>query len=110
AKGLKQKHLAGRSSVNILAAVAEVAENKGNGNNVDRENVSHKFCEIGHTGEDRIHVLSETITQQPDSHDCLVFPPSPLVLKPGEGAEYLSPFTRVVGGDVTLDRQRHTTA
>ncbi|CAM9934643.1 unnamed protein product, partial [Pylaiella littoralis] len=26
----------------------------------------------------------------------------------GEGAEYLSPFTRVVGGDVTLHRRRHT--
>lgn len=56
---------------------------------------------------DRIHVLD-----QPDGSgsDVLLveFPPPHLKIKPGEVAEYLSEFSRAVGGDVTLDRRRHT--
>ncbi|CAN0361446.1 unnamed protein product, partial [Scytosiphon promiscuus] len=54
---------------------------------------------------DRIYVLSES--EEPLSNVIHADSP-PLEIFPGEEAEYLSEFTRVVGGDVTLDRRRHT--
>ena len=37
-----------------------------------------------------------------------VFPLARVSLQPGERADYLSEFTRAVGGDVILDRWDHT--
>ena len=38
-----------------------------------------------------------------------VFPPSPVRLRRGERADLLSQFTRAIGGDVILNRKKHTT-
>ena len=38
-----------------------------------------------------------------------MFPPSPVRLRRGERADFLSQFTRAVGGDLILNRKNHTT-
>ena len=38
-----------------------------------------------------------------------MFPSSPVRLRRGERADFLSQFTRAVGGDVILNRKKHTT-
>lgn len=52
-------------------------------------------------GGDRIYSLGQA-GELPDDFP----PPSTMKLAVGEGAEYLSEFTRAVGGDVVLDRRR----
>ena len=37
-----------------------------------------------------------------------MFPPARVLLRRGERADFLSEFTRAVGGEVILDRRHHT--
>ena len=53
------------------------------------------------TDGDRINVLQDA--------ECAVFPAPQLRMREGEAAEFLAPFDKPVGGDVTLDRRTHTT-
>ena len=59
------------------------------------------------TGNDSIHALNPSDGKGSDVPGPL-FPPVRVSLQRGERADYLSEFSRVVGGDVKLDRNRHT--
>ncbi|CAM9646343.1 unnamed protein product [Laminaria digitata] len=56
---------------------------------------------------DNIHAL-ETPARKSSYVPPPVFPPDRVLLLPGERTDYLSEFTRAVGGDVMLDRWDHT--
>ncbi|CAN0267942.1 unnamed protein product [Scytosiphon promiscuus] len=70
------------------------------------EKKSDEFGRRRTGAQDRIYVLTEHDNQMSNAAPVDVSPF--LEILPGEEAEYLSEFTRVVGGDVTLDRRRHT--
>ena len=58
---------------------------------------------------DRIYAVGEFVNSVTRREDDQVYPPPPAGFTAGEPVEFLSPYTRAVGGDVTLDRHRHTT-
>ena len=64
---------------------------------------------FGDEETDRIHMIQGSVNSVSGQGGDSVFPPPPLILRTGETAEYLSPFVRAVGGEITLDRRRHTT-
>ena len=57
---------------------------------------------------DRIFAIQSPVREGPET-SAPVFPPSPVRLRRGERADFLSQFTRAVGGDVILNRKKHTT-
>ena len=57
---------------------------------------------------DRIIAIQSPVRNRPET-SAPVFPPSPVRLRRGERADFLSQFTRAVGGDVILNRKKHTT-
>ena len=56
-----------------------------------------------------IHALDSSAREDTYDFPVSVFPPNRVRLCQGERADYLSEFTRAVGGEIMLDRQRHTT-
>jgi len=81
----------------------------------ERRNKINSVTAVGGTfgddmkGTDRIYMVHDTVNSVSGQGVDAVFPPPPFVLPSGEvSAEFLSPFTRAVGGEVTLDRHRHT--
>ena len=66
--------------------------------------ISLKKC----SGEDSIYARDASTKKISDGPSA-VFPPARMRLKTGERADYLSEFTRAVGGEVLLDRRHHTT-
>ena len=57
---------------------------------------------------DRIFAIQSPVREGPET-SAPVFPPSPVRLRRGERADFLSQFTRAIGGDVILNRKNHTT-
>ena len=77
----------------------------------DKKGMGRKTREFGvvdTTDGDRINVLHGSDVEQEDAV-CAVFPAPQLRIREGEAAEFLTPFDKPVGGDVTLDRRTHTT-
>ena len=59
--------------------------------------------------KDSIYSLDHSDNNGTNEVQPAVFPPSPMTVHLGERADYLSEYTRVVGGDVTLRQRDHTT-
>ena len=57
---------------------------------------------------DRIFAIQSPVRKGPET-SVPVFPPSPVWLRRGERADFLLQFTKAVGGDVILNRKKHTT-
>ena len=57
---------------------------------------------------ERIFAIQSPVRKRPET-SAPVFLPSPVRLRPGERADFLSQFTRAAGGDVILNRKNHTT-
>ena len=65
------------------------------------------FCPILSSSA-TVFFIQSPVREEPQTSSP-VFPPSPVRLRRGERAEFLSQFTRAVGGDVILNRKNHTT-
>ena len=83
---------------------AELQSAKGS----NSKSVGRIFFSDSELIRDRIFAIQSPVREGLET-SAPVFPPSPVRLRRGERAEFLSQFTRAVGGDVILNRKNHTT-
>ena len=72
------------------------------------KSVSRNFFSEPELIRDRIFAIQSPVREGLET-SAPVFPPSPVRLRRGERADFLSQFTRAIGGDVILNRKNHTT-
>ena len=87
-----------------LVFYAELQSAKGGNSN----SVGRIFFSDPELIRDRFFAIQSPVRKGPET-SAPVFPPSPVRLRRGERADFLSQFTRAVGGDVILNRKNHTT-